>query len=173
MTNNDILRSIRYMLDLSNQRLVDICQLAEHETTVEDINTYLKPEEDEAYVACPDAVMLDFLDGLVIYKRGRKETAAGVKTEQDAESAPTELSKVEARALTLRMNNNLVLKKLRVAFELKEEDMHAIFASAQHEISKPELSALFRKKGHGNYRACGDQILRYFLKGLTMRLRQD
>ena len=154
MTNNDVLRSIRYMLDLSEPALADICRLAELEVEPGAISSFLKAEEEEGYVECPDEVILRFLDGLVIHKRGKKENAgAEIKPEK-------------------RMNNNIVLKKLRIAFELKEEDMHAIFASAEHEISKPELSALFRKKGHGNYRACGDQILRYFLKGLTMRLRK-
>ena len=90
----------------------------------------------------------------MILKRGKNENAA----------APDIVS-VE------KMSNNLVLKKLRVAFELKEELMHEVFSNADYQISKPELSAFFRKKGHDNYRACGDQVLRYFLKGLTIRLR--
>ena len=69
------------------------------------------------------------------------------------------------------MTNNLVLKKLRVAFELKDVDMHAVFQTAGFPVSRPEMSALFRQPGHKHYRACGDQILRNFLKGLTLRLR--
>jgi len=38
-------------------------------------------------------------------------------------------------------------------------------------ISKPELSALLRQPDHKNFRLCGDQLLRNFLKGLTMRVR--
>jgi uncharacterized protein YehS (DUF1456 family) len=70
-----------------------------------------------------------------------------------------------------RVTNNLVLKKLRVAFELKDHDLQQIFKDADFAVSKPELSALFRQPGHKNYRACGDQLLRNFLKGLTMRVR--
>ena len=69
------------------------------------------------------------------------------------------------------VNNNVVLKKLRVAFELKDVDMHGIFEDAGFPVSKPELSALFRAPGHKNFRLCGDQMLRNFLKGLTLRLR--
>jgi len=154
LTNNDILRSVRYMLDLSDPAVAEICKLADHEVESAEITNFLRGEEDEGYVECPDEVMLRFLDGLVIHKRGKNESVAGVEVKPEK-----------------RMSNNIALKKLRIAFELKDEDMHAIFAKADYEISKPELSALFRKKGHGNYRACGDQILRYFLKGLTMRLR--
>ena len=76
-----------------------------------------------------------------------------------------------ARPVEDRISNNVVLKKLRVAFELKEDDMHAILKAAGFPVSKPELSALFRKFGHTNYRTCGDQLLRNFLKGLTLRVR--
>ncbi|MBG5125015.1 DUF1456 family protein, partial [Pseudomonas aeruginosa] len=73
--------------------------------------------------------------------------------------------------LELPLSNNMILKKLRVAFELKEEDLHAILDSVDFPVSKPELSALFRKPGHSNYRTCGDQLLGNFLKGLTLRVR--
>ena len=75
------------------------------------------------------------------------------------------------RTVENRITNNLVMKKLRVAFELRDADLHAIFESAGFPVAKPELSALFRQPGHKNYRACGDQMLRNFLKGLTMRVR--
>ena len=70
-----------------------------------------------------------------------------------------------------RITNNLALKKLRIAFELQEDDLVDIFNRAQFRISRPEISALFRAPGHKNYRVCGDQVLRNFLKGLTLRLR--
>lgn len=154
MTNNDVLRSLRYLLNMSEPALVGIFKLGEQDISIAEIADFLRGEEDEGYVACPDAVMLGFLNGLIIHKRGKSERA------------PDPNAKPERK-----VTNNLVLKKLRIAFELKDEDMHAIFASADYQISKPELSALFRKKGHSNYRACGDQILRYFLKGLTLRVR--
>jgi uncharacterized protein YehS (DUF1456 family) len=64
-----------------------------------------------------------------------------------------------------------VLKKLRVAFELKDVDMHRTFEDAGFPVSKPELSALFRQPDHRNFRQCGDEMLRTFLKGLTLRVR--
>jgi len=70
-----------------------------------------------------------------------------------------------------RLTNNIMLKKLRVAFELKTEDMIAVLTAADFKVSEGELSAFFRKEGHKNYRPCGDQVLRYFLKGLTAKIR--
>lgn len=152
MTNNDVLRSVRYALDLSESTLVEIFKLAGYDIAREDIAHFLKKEDEEGYIECGDEAMTPFLNGLVIYKRGKSEHAP----EQEK---PT------------RLTNNIILKKLRVAFELKEDDMHAILAQVEFPVSKPELSALFRKPGHKNYRTCGDQLLRNFLKGLTLRLR--
>lgn len=152
MMNNDVLRSVRYMLDISDAKVVDIIKLGGHDVTKADVIAFTKKDEEEGYEPCSDEIMASFLDGLVYFKRGKDESRPAVATE-------------------LPMTNNTVLKKLRVAFELKEEDMHAILKAAEFPVSKPELSALFRKFGHNNYRACGDQFLRNFLKGLTLRVR--
>jgi uncharacterized protein YehS (DUF1456 family) len=154
MINNDILRSIRYMLDFGDGKVVEIIQLADADFPIgkEDVQAFLKKDEDPGYAECSDRVLAHFLDGLVIYYRGRNENAP-------------------PRPVEKRITNNLVLKKLRVAFELKDVDMHQVFADAGFPVSKPELSALFRQPDHHNYRACGDQMLRNFLKGLTLRVR--
>ena len=154
MINNDVLRSIRYMLDLGDSKVVEISRLADADFAIakEDVQAFLKKDEDEGYVACSDRVLAHFLDGLVIYYRGRNES-------------------LPPRPVEKRITNNVVLKKLRVAFELKDVDMHQAFADAGFPVSKPELSALFRQPGHHNFRPCGDQMLRNFLKGLTLRVR--
>ena len=154
MVNNDVLRSIRYALDLGDAKVVEIIKLAEFDIEPADIPNFLKKEEEEGFVECGDAVMTAFLDGLIIHRRGKLEPKPDQKTKPKS-----------------RLTNNVILKKLRVAFELKEEDMHKILELAGFGVSKPELSALFRAKGHNNYRACGDQLLRNFLKGLVMRQR--
>ncbi|KPY42409.1 Uncharacterized protein ALO48_01496 [Pseudomonas syringae pv. rhaphiolepidis] len=152
MMNNDVLRSVRYMLDISDSKVVEIIGLTGFEVSKSDVIAFMKKEEEEGYLDCSDEIMAYFLDGLVYFKRGKDE------------SRPPQ-------PIDLPITNNIVLKKLRVAFELKEDDMHAILKSAEFPVSKPELSALFRKVGHTNYRACGDQLLRNFLKGLTLRVR--
>ena len=77
----------------------------------------------------------------------------------------------ETRKPDSRLTNNAILKKLRIALELKEDDMLGILKLANVDISKHELTALFRKEGHKNYKECGDQFLRKFLKGLSIRYR--
>jgi uncharacterized protein YehS (DUF1456 family) len=154
MINNDVLRSIRYMLDLRDADIVGIAQLADPGLVLEKdaVHAYLKKDGEDGYAECNDRVLAHFLDGLVLHRRGRQENQP-------------------ARPVEKRISNNLVLKKLRVAFELKDVDMHEVFAAAGFPVAKPELSALFRQPGHRNYRECGDQLLRNFLKGLALRVR--
>ena len=154
MINNDTLRSIRYALDMSDPKMVDIIKLAGHEIDRAAITNLLKKEDEDGYVECSDTIMKAFLDGLITYKRGKSDTKPD-----------------HAQKSNVPLHNNDILKKLRIAFELKEDDLHAIMTLAEFSISRPELSALFRKEGHKNYRKCGDQVLRNFLKGLTIRLR--
>ncbi|MEG1681780.1 MAG: DUF1456 family protein [Stenotrophomonas sp.] len=154
MINNDVLRSIRYMLDLSDSMVVDTIHLADSNFEVDaaQVHDFLRKDDEPLFEACPDAVLARFLDGLIYHYRGRDESQPQRPPEK-------------------RITNNIVLKKLRVAFELKDMDMHAIFEAAGFPMSKPELSALFRQPDHKNYRECGDQALRNFLKGLTQRVR--
>ena len=154
MISNDILRSVRYMLDLSDQMVADIVGLSSP-TVAPDragVQAMMLKEGEPGFVECPMPVLAHFLDGLVIHRRGRDD------------SRPPRPGEVQ-------VSNNVVLKKLRVAFALKDHDMHAIFAATGYDIGKPELNAFFRDRQHKNYRACGDQVLRHFLRGLTLRLR--
>lgn len=156
MTKNDVLRRFRYALDISDSCMIEIFALAGHEVGKAELNSLLKKEDDPGYVECSDAVMSAFLDGLIIYKRGKKEGDDG--SQEQTESA---------------LNNNIILKKMRIALELNEEGMLATMKLAGVVVSKSELSALFRRKGHKNFKECGDQFLRNFLNGLTIRNREN
>lgn len=154
MTNNDILRRFRYALDISNAAMIDIFRQSGHEIDQPALIALLKKEGEAGCRECTPMLMTHFLDGLIIQRRGRREPAAGTAA-------------VETGELT----NNAILKKVRIALDLKEDDMIAIMQLASVTISKSELSALFRAPGHKNFKACGDQFLRNFLKGLTIRHR--
>jgi len=76
-------------------------------------------------------------------------------------------------ASDFRISKNDILKKLRIAMEFKEDQMLSTLESGGTTLSKSELGALFRKPGHKHYRACGGQVLRAFIKGLTTQLRKE
>ncbi len=154
MTNNDILRRLRYALNINDSTMIEIFKLSEYEITRSDLIDLLKKEEEEGYVDCSDEVIALFLDGFIIHKRGKREMMPGHVEKQDS-----------------TLTNNGILKKLRIALRFKEDDMLGTLKLAGMNLSRSELSALFRKEGQRHYKECGDQILRNFLNGLTARFR--
>lgn len=151
MTNNDILRRIRYTFDFNDSKMIAIFSLADHQVTLEQINDWLKKDDDPAYQKCNDTQLAIFLNGLIIDKRGKKE---GPQPEPEK-----------------RLTNNIIFRKLKIALNLKAEDILEIMDLASLRISKHELSAFFRKPDHKHYRVCKDQILRNFLKGVQLKYR--
>ena len=152
MLNSDVLRSLRYMLQINNAKIVEICALSGRMITPVQVHEFLREEEDPEAQGCPGDVLAHFLDGLISLNRGVDGSKA-------------------RPPLELPVSNNLVIKKLRVAFQLREDDMIEIMASAGFNFAKAELSAILRQRDHRNYREAGDQVLRNFLKGLTMRVQ--
>lgn len=152
MIHNDVMRSVRHMLNLRDPKILEILSLAGPSIPLEEVQAYLKHEEEPGFMPCPDEIMAQFLDGLIYFRRGKDPSRS---------PPPAELP----------VTNNIVLKKLRVAFELKEQDIVDLLLRAGFNVSAPELSAFFRRREHSNYRPCGDQYLRNFLKGLTQTLR--
>lgn len=146
LTNNDILRRIRYTFNFNDNKMIAIFALADHEVTREQVSYWLKKEDDPTHINCTDTQLAIFLNGLINEKRGKKD---------GPQHAPEK-----------RMTNNIVLNKLKIAFNLKAEDILELLAKSDLSISKHELSAFFRKPNHQHFRQCKDQILRNFLQGL-------
>ncbi len=153
MTNNDILRRIRYVFNFNDSKMISTFDAAGHQMTREQISDWLKKEKAPAYVKCRDRELAIFLNGLIIKKRGKKE---GPQPEPET-----------------RLTNNIIFNKLKIALSLKAEDITEMMDLANFHISKHELSALFRKPGHKHYRDCQDQILRNFLKGMQLKYRHE
>lgn len=151
MTNNDILRRLRYTLDLDTPDMVNLFQHVEYEATSQQIQTWLKKETDPDYKNCSDRQLALFLNGLIIEKRGKR---------------PGPMPKAEQK-----LNNNLILMKLKIAFNLQSDQIIDLLALAGLPISPHELSAFFRRADHKHYRLCKDQILRNFLMGLQLHHR--
>ncbi len=69
------------------------------------------------------------------------------------------------------MSNNEILKKLRVALHLRDDQIVEILKLVDFNVTRTELGAFFRAEDHPNYKPCGDQVLRNFLNGLIIHLR--
>ena len=153
MTNNDILRRIRYTFDFNDSKMIAVFALADLQVTREQISDWLKKDDDLSFQECSDTKLAIFLNGLIIDKRGKKE---GPQPEPEQ-----------------RLSNNIIFRKLRIALNLQAEDILEIVGLAGMRISKHELSAFFRRPDHKHYRQCNDQILRKFLQGVQLKYRAE
>jgi uncharacterized protein YehS (DUF1456 family) len=149
VTNNDVLRRLRYTFNFNDQKMIALFNLAKLTVSREQISYWLKKEDDPQVVNCTDVQLATFLNGLIVDKRG----------ERDGESPQPEK----------RMNNNIVLNKLKIALALRAEDVIDMMSTSGIKMTKPELSAFFRKPDHKHYRACKDQFLRNFIQAIDTK----
>lgn len=152
MTNNEIMIGIRYALHMKNAEVKELFELAGEEITLPEVVNLLKKEELEGFERCTPEQLHAFLDGLIIKRRGKKDGPA-------------------PKINKSHINNNMILRKLRIAFELRDTDVIATLKLTGFNMSKAELGAMSRRKSHHQYTACGDQVMRYFLKGLVIKYR--
>lgn len=170
MDNNDILIRLRYALDIKNTDMVKIFKLGGVDVTKEEVLKLLTKSNDsydedgeyaenEENIKCNNSMLDSFLNGFIIFKRGKQEPKPGQP------ETPEPPLKKNANM------NNIVLKKIKIALALTSEDILDIFERAGIMVTKGELGALLRKEGHKNYKECGDKFARNFLKGLTLKYR--
>ncbi|MFT4107139.1 MAG: DUF1456 family protein [Lacrimispora sp.] len=173
MENNDILIRLRYALDIKDADMINVFKLGGVTVTREELQKMLTKPKDFGAVdsaqekpavedvnQCDNHTLESFLNGFIIFKRGKQE------------SKPGESEKQAFMIKDSRTVNNVFLKKVKIALSLTSEDMLDIFKSAGVDLSNSELSALLRREGQRNYRECGDRYARYFLKGLAARYRE-
>jgi uncharacterized protein YehS (DUF1456 family) len=164
MENNDILIRLRYALEIKNKEMAEIFKLGGMEVTVPEVIKILtKSDDDNEYdvqIKCNNSMFDSFLNGFIIFKRGKQEPKPGQS------DTPEPVFQKGANV------NNLLLKKVKIALALTTEDMLDIFEEAGITVTKGELGALLRKEGHKNYKECGDKFARNFLKGLAIKYRE-
>lgn len=153
MNNNDTLRRLRYTFDYSDSEVIGLFQSGGKEVTRAQISEWLKSDDDPDFKPIYDIDLAAFLNGFINLKRGKKE----------GPQAKPEKS----------VSNNVIMRKIKIALNLRDDDMIAIFTLAKLKVSKHEISALFRKPDQRQYRPCKDQFLRNFLHGLQLKYRQD
>ncbi|GAB3829486.1 YehS family protein [Pontibacter rugosus] len=149
MNNNDIIRRIRYTFDFSDAKMIEIFGLAGRDVTRAQVSDWLKKEDDPESKELDDEHLAVFLNGLINDKRGKKE---GPQPEPEK-----------------RLNNNIIFRKLKIALNLKDEDILDMLDMVDFRLSKHELSAFFRNPSQSQYRDCKDQILRNFLHGMQLK----
>ena len=144
MKNNELLQSICNTLKLGEEDLGALLALCDHDAGSE---SDASPLQD-----CSNEQLRCALEGLILAERGPR-----------SDGKPPDINN-EA------LSNNEVLKKLRIALNLQQEDMLLVFEEGGATLSQAELGALFRKQGNKHFRACSDELLLQFLGGFQPRL---
>ena len=152
MTNNDILRRIRFTFDYTDAQMIDIFAHAGHEVSRAQVCDWLKKEDDPTAQVIDDLHLAIFLNGFIIEKRGRKE----------GEQPVSETT----------LNNNIIFRKLKIALNFKDADILDMLLLADFRLGKHELSAFFRNPSQSQYRQCNNQVLRNFLHGVQLKYKQ-
>jgi len=151
MTNNDILRRLRYSFELSDQDMIEVFAEAEVKVDRSRVTAWLKSDEAPGFYECTDVMLATFLNGFINGRRGRRD---GPLAEPEQ-----------------RLTNNMIFRKLKIALDLQADDILALLDEGGIRLSKHELSAFFRKPDHKHYRSCKDQVLRKFLQTIQNRMR--
>ncbi len=169
MDNNDMLIKLGHALDIESIDMVEIFKLGGIELSKEDVDKMLVESKEvysieddncgdiEENTKCKNSTLESFLNGLIIFKRGKQDLKPG---------------QTETPSLSIRGNksiNNIILKKLKIALSLSSEDMLDIFDESGDQLTKGELSNMFRKEGHTHYKRCDDKHVRNFLEGLERK----
>lgn len=144
MKNNELLQSICNALKLAEGDLASLLELSGHDAGSKPDVSLLQE--------CSNAQLRCVLEGLIIAERGPREDGKPPAINDKA------------------LSNNEVLKKLRIALNLQEEDMLLVFEEGGATLSPTELGALFRKQGNKHFRACSDELLLQFFGGFQPRL---
>lgn len=155
MRTNDIFRKITQSLTLGNLQIQQLFALSAIDLNDKEIANLLKTDYQPGFEPMPDYVLLIFLNNLIEQQRGKKNDA-----EQEV---------IEKHA---KISNNDVLKKLRITYNLHEQQVRDALKLATIELTKSDLAALFRKPGHVHFKACDDELVLDFIEGLGLLLQQ-
>jgi len=153
VTNNEILRRIQHALNLKNSQIIKAIEQADVTVTHEQVINWLKADNDKSCSKMKDKELAVFLNGLINLKRGKKE---------GAQSKPE-----------ITLTNNMIFMKLRIALNMKAEDVLDVLEVVGISLSKYEIGAYFRKPENKNYKVCEDQLLCDFLNGVQFTNSPD
>jgi uncharacterized protein YehS (DUF1456 family) len=153
MINNDIYRRLRYLFGYQYDHVQALFQSIGFEISEEQYKGWVRKEEEDRFIHMTDRELAIFLNGIIIKMRGARPGPPPVPEEE--------------------MSNNVILRKLKIAFNLRSEEMIEVFGLVDRKLSPHELSAFFRKPSHSSFRYVKGQYLRNFLMGLQMKYKSS
>lgn len=96
LTNNDIIKKLRVALKLRDTDIIEILKLVDYEISKTELSAFFRAEDHPHYRKLKDQILRNFLNGLVIYKRGKKE--------DKPKNEKTEKKKIETKGNKPKVN---------------------------------------------------------------------
>lgn len=149
MRTNDIFRQLTQALPLDTATIQALFAPADIDLSDKEVANLLKTDYQPGFEPMPDYVLIIFLNNLIDHYRGKKTDAVAEPINKHS-----------------KISNNDVLKKLRIAFNLHEQDLRDALKLVTIELTKSDLAALFRKAGHEHYKTCDDELVLDFIEGI-------
>jgi uncharacterized protein YehS (DUF1456 family) len=153
MDNNFIFYKLRKTFQWDEEKIGDLFASVDYRVPPPTIFAWMKQEQYEGFQEMPDEALAALLNAFIIERRGLKDG---------------KLPEIESS-----LNNNMIFRKLRIALNLKDDEIIAIMALADLRIGKAELGSFFRDPKHHNFRHCKDQFLRNFIRGMQIKYSAD
>lgn len=154
MNNTERLMRLSDALGFEALDIVEVFELGHIEMSEEAVHKLLLGQNETPFEY---ETLEAFLNGLIVFNRGEQPLKPGQQKRQP-------MMVEDPRSI-----NNVMLKKLKIAFSLSSEEMLELFKVVEISISKDKLSSLFRKEGHKSYKYCRDVYVIGFLKALGQR----
>ncbi len=148
MKTSVVITALKDALNLSRPQILSLYNLVSYPMSKERLDGILKNPSNKRSITATYEELGLFLDALILHKR--KESPNSTDSDEEIE-----------------LTNNLILKKIRVALNLKEYEIAIIFELVDFKISKSKIKNLFRSPKHPKYIECDDKTLLAFLEGLN------
>src|SRR5690606_17441121 len=119
--NNDMIKIFKEGgIELSKEEVLKVLTKTP-ESEGDDMDSVLDASENADHIRVDNRMLESFLNGLIVFKRGRQEPKPGQPAAPPMSNEPA---------------NNLLLKKVKIALQLTSEDMLELLALAGVTVSK-------------------------------------
>lgn len=70
MSNNDIMKKLRVALKFTDDDIIEVLALVDFKVTKTELGAIFRKDDHPNFKPCGDQILRNFLNGLIIYKRG-------------------------------------------------------------------------------------------------------
>ncbi len=93
LTNNDIIKKLRVALKMRDDDIIEVLKLVDYEISKSELGAFFRSEDHPKFMPLQDQILRNFLNGLIIYKRGKMDKRPAAKKKQGGQGKPLEFKR--------------------------------------------------------------------------------